>query len=99
MSAFAVIAVASCRYLDVVPPEQPDLDDMMVDEATTTKMLYSCYSYAQNNASMQLSSNLDMRADEYVTPQEWENYGSSTVGCHNSVFHKRGQWICLENMV
>ena len=76
MSAFAVIAVASCRYLDVVPPEQPDIDDMMVDEATTTKMLYSCYSYAQNNASMQLSSNLDMRADEYVTPQEWENYGS-----------------------
>lgn len=76
LSAFAVIAVASCRYLDVVPPEQPDLDDMMVDEATTTKMLYSCYSYAQNNASMQLSSNLDMRADEYVTPQEWENYGS-----------------------
>ena len=33
LSAFAVIAVASCRYLDVVPPEQPDIDDMMVDEA------------------------------------------------------------------
>ena len=28
LSAFTVIAVASCRYLDVVPPEQPDLDDI-----------------------------------------------------------------------
>ena len=65
LSAFAVIAVASCRYLDVVPPEQPDLDDMMVDEATTTKMLYSCYSYAQNNASMQLSSNCCTRKSRH----------------------------------
>ena len=42
----------SCEYLNVVPPEQPDMDDMMVDEATTVRMLYSCYSYAQDPVSL-----------------------------------------------
>ena len=72
----ALAASFSCSYLDVVPPEQPDLDDMMVDEATTTKMLYSCYSYAQNTRSLQFAGNLDMGSDECVMPQEWESYAS-----------------------
>lgn len=66
----------SCEYLNVVPPEQPDMDDMLVDEATTVRMLYSCYSYAQDPVSLQMANNLDMGADDVVVPQEWENYGS-----------------------
>ena len=41
-----LVSALSCSYLNVVPPEQPDTNDMMVDEATTLNMLYSCYSYA-----------------------------------------------------
>lgn len=72
-----LVSALSCSYLNVVPPEQPDTNDMMVDEATTLNMLYSCYSYAQENISMPMFRNADMGGtDEAVGPQEWESMGS-----------------------
>ena len=72
-----LVSALSCSYLNVVPPEQPDTNDLMVDEATTLNMLYSCYSYAQENISMPMFRNADMGGtDEAVGPQEWENMGS-----------------------
>ena len=72
-----LVSALSCSYLNVVPPEQPGTNDMMVDEATTLNMLYSCYSYAQENISMPMFRNADMGGtDEAVGPQEWENMGS-----------------------
>lgn len=35
--------LASCNYLDVIPPAQADFDDTMKDEETTLGFLYSCY--------------------------------------------------------
>lgn len=55
-----LVSALSCSYLNVVPPEQPGTNDMMVDEATTLNMLYSCYSYAQENISMPMFRNADM---------------------------------------
>lgn len=35
--------VQSCNYLDVVPPEQADLDDSMRDADAVLRFLYACY--------------------------------------------------------
>ncbi len=73
----AACLLTSCSYLDVVPPEQPDLDDMLRDEASTVRMLYSCYSYAQAPQLMQMAYCMEMGGDDaIVAPQEWENGGS-----------------------
>jgi hypothetical protein len=40
----------SCDYLDVVPPEQANTDDMMIDDQTTLRNLYACYGYLQNGS-------------------------------------------------
>lgn len=75
LSLFTLI---SCDYLDVVPPEQADLDDMMINDQTTLNNLYSCYGYIQRG-DCDLP---DYRAidgggsDETIRPQEWQGLGS-----------------------
>ena len=39
---------ASCEYLDVVPVETPDRDDMLTDPASALRYLYGCYGPIQN---------------------------------------------------
>lgn len=91
----AALALPSCNYLDVVPPEQADLDDMMKDNNAVINNLYSCYGYIQNNglSPMSYSRISGGGADEVVCPQEWGNLGQmaqwnsitpSTINNNNS---------------
>ncbi len=75
----ALIACAvSCDYLSVVPPEQPDLDDMITDNATALNHLYSCYGYLQEEIRIfpDFTSIDGGGTDESVAPQEWGHLGS-----------------------
>ncbi len=74
----ASILVCSCSYLDVVPPEQPDLDDILTDNESVMDMVYSCYGYINGRG---LNPNCYTMitgggTDECVAPQEWGNLGS-----------------------
>lgn len=72
-----VMYFTSCNYLDVVPPEQADIPDMMIDDNTALQNLYSCYGYAQNGGCDQPdNAHFDFGSDEVVNPQEWLNFGS-----------------------
>ena len=55
--------LASCSYLDVVPPETEDIKDMMKNEDATLSFVYSCYNSLQWG---------------YTDPIDYRTYESST---------------------
>ena len=79
IAASLLIGVSSCNYLEVVPIEQPDLDDMMVDSRSTLEYLYSCYGYMQNvaNISPLRYNGIEGGADEFVVPQTLNEMSSA----------------------
>lgn len=81
-SLFAAVLLSclnSCNYLNVVPPEQADVKDMMVDNASTLNCLYGCYGYLQHGGTDPMNyGHIDGGGtDEVVMPQEWQGRGSS----------------------
>ena len=78
ITIFTSLLICSCSYLDVVPPEQPDLDDILTDNESVLDMVYSCYGYIEGrglnpNCYTMLTGG---GTDECVAPQEWGNLGS-----------------------
>ena len=65
--------VASCNYLDVIPPAQADFDDTMKDESATLDFLYSCYSYIAYTMPV-AGSTIETSSDEIVQPRMWNDY-------------------------
>lgn len=63
--------LASCNYLDVIPPAQADFDDTMKDKNATEGFLYSCYTGTYRVTPFDQNV-LEWATDEVVSPQEWE---------------------------
>lgn len=55
---------SSCNFLDIVPPEQADIDDAVSSANNTLNFLYSCYSRMKSPQS-------PIATDEYVFPAGW----------------------------
>ena len=71
----AIFSLTSCSYLDVVPPETVDVDDMMRDKDEALKFLYSCYSsIGRSNAPNNMAA-IESSVDEFVSPLSWERMG------------------------
>ena len=78
IGTFFIASFGSCNYLDVVPVEQADTKDMMIDNATTLNNLYACYGYLQNGGQ-DLADYWSIDGggtDETVRPQEWQTFSS-----------------------
>lgn len=81
VSLAAVLAtmagVSSCNYLDVVPPEQPNIDDAMKTYDRARGYLYSCYNGlvgAENNdLTIRYLAEVNSTTDEYFMPYTWNN--------------------------
>ena len=43
--------LSACNYLEVIPPEQANLDDTMRDANAVRNFLYSCYSGVENTVT------------------------------------------------
>ena len=69
LSLAMTCSMTSCEYLDIVPPEQPDLQDANKDRAGTLGFLYSCYAGVINPMNYE---GLEMGSDEYVLPRSWQ---------------------------
>lgn len=59
----------SCDFLDVVPPEQAELNDAIKTEQSTLGFLYACYSAVPATADYYKTENGGV--DEYTIPGEW----------------------------
>lgn len=69
----------SCNFLDVVPPEQPDLEDATQDAQATLGFLYSCYAgLNEEQPTAYTKSTNGASSDEYVLPPLW-NIASQVV--------------------
>ncbi|MDD6436688.1 MAG: hypothetical protein PUG09_01295 [Prevotella sp.] len=79
----ALLGFTSCNYLDVVPVETADIDDILTNESSVISQLYSCYSLLQGEAAgYHTVDAVDGLGDECVLPQEW-NYRSSNEQYNN----------------
>lgn len=70
--------LASCDYLDVVPPEQVGVDDGMENLTTAQGFLYSCYSFMTHAYSGELPynwplSDINYTNDEIINPYGWNS--------------------------
>lgn len=83
-----VAGVTSCNYLDVVPPEQPGLEDAMKTHATAQGFLYSCYAGLTdiNTLGAEYQGNaFNGSTDEWVMPNEQEaSYGAHFAAAKNT---------------
>lgn len=68
-------SLASCNYLDVIPPAQADFDDTMKDESTTLGFLYSCYGGVPRSNPFYFKT-FEMSNDEEVLPPDYEYWGT-----------------------
>lgn len=81
VSMAAVLAtmagVSSCNYLDVVPPEQPNLVDAMKTYDRARGFLYSCYNgltgINNNDYTLRYLAEVNSTTDEYFMPYTWNN--------------------------
>lgn len=51
--------LSACNYLEVIPPEQANLDDTMRDANAVRNFLYSCYSGGQPHFATAGGKNTD----------------------------------------
>lgn len=89
LSMAMTFSMTSCDYLDVVPPEQPDLQDANKDRAATLGFLYSCYGSVYNPMSY---DQLEMGADEYVLPRLWQTGGQKVQWNLNEAANLADGW-------
>ena len=83
---------SSCNFLDIVPVEQPDLDDATQDFNSTLGFLHSCYAGLQSPVQFEAT---EASADEYAIPGEYSLQGYSSLKVAHDVFtanNNEGRW-------
>lgn len=70
---FVTCCLASCNYLDVIPPAQADFKDTMKDEEATLSFLYTCYGGTPRSTPFHFLA-FEQSADEIAAPYEYSNY-------------------------
>ena len=86
--------LSSCDYLDVVPPEQPNLPDATSTYERTLGFLYSCYTgitKVDPNFNDYLHE-FNSSTDEYTLPYRWSE-GNWGKYAYNTVTANNQNWI------
>lgn len=87
--------LSSCDYLDVVPPEQPNLPDATSTYERTLGFLYSCYNGIKSvdpNFNGYLHE-FNSSTDEYTLPYRWSSDGIWDDYAWNTVTANNQNWI------
>lgn len=92
--------MTSCSYLDVVPVETPDRDDMLTDPASALRYLYGCYGPIQNEKTQKMRySNYHFGSDEFVecvsVYDDFRRFQGNQITGHNAALY--GVWNDLIN--
>lgn len=64
----AGLLMTSCDFLEIVPPEQADMEDATANSDRTEAFLYSCYNNIESPINYTL---LEASADEFALPSVW----------------------------
>lgn len=88
--------LTSCDYLDVVPPEQPDFKDTMVDATDAVGFINSCY-IAVEASNPFVYSTYEWSADEAVDPPLWNGNNQKTAWNLWSPTNAGGHWDSYYN--
>lgn len=87
---------ASCDYLDVVPPEQPELKDTMTDATDAVNFINSCYIAVEACAPFPYST-YEWSTDESVDPPLWSANNQKTAWNLWSSTNAAGYWDAYYN--
>lgn len=82
---------ASCDYLDVVPPEQPEFKDTMTDATDAVNFINSCYIAVESCAPF-VYSTYEWSTDESVDPPLWNGNNQRTAWNLWSPTNAAGYW-------
>ena len=108
LSAWLILGLVNCDFLDVVPDERASFDDAFEDEAALRRFLFSCYAY--NPDPRHQTSSLDFfTSDEVATPFDHETMQrfprgqytatSPVISYWNSLFQAIRQCYILINNI
>lgn len=92
--AYILIAsccLASCDYLDVIPPAQPSFDDTMKDQETTLAFLYSCYYAVPRSIPFHYHA-FEQSADEIASPLAYANWQQQVAWGTISATYSNDGW-------
>ncbi len=92
------IAMASCDYLDVVPPEQATLPDTMKDREDAVNFINSCYVAVEQTTPFPYSI-YEWSTDETVNPPLWNDNCQSTAWNLRSSTNASDIWNKLYNSI
>lgn len=96
VAAGSMAGLTGCDYLDVVPPEQADLEDAMKTHSAAMGFLYSCYKGTESGdmTPANYTSVFCASQDEYVLPNELESDNAATFAAN-----KNTQTTDLSNII
>ena len=97
VSAGFMLNLSSCSYLDVVPVETADRDDMLLTQQDALQYLYGCYGPLQRSNSIPLNIFcLNYASDEFVAPapnnQRFQRYQWNQISGSNVVMDNWGNY-------
>ena len=87
--------LSSCDYLDVVPPEQPNLPDATSTYQRALGFLYSCYNgiYAVDPNASNYLHEFFSSTDEWTLPYPWMSDGIWDDYANNTVTANNNNWL------
>lgn len=76
-----MLSFSSCNYLDIVPPEQVQVNDAMENHQNALGFLYSCYAFSKNDNVGELPYgnylyDINTTADDILNPHAWAADGN-----------------------
>ena len=93
------LVLASCNYLDVVPPETADFKDTMKDREAALGFLYSCYAGFPTLYSNYEGDYYQASTDEFALPPLWNLIGQQISWNLVSPTNSAGPWsTCYNNL-
>jgi len=87
------LGLTSCDYLDVVPPEQPNIDDAMSSPTRALGFLYSCYGGVSTDLPSAYLGEINSTTDEYVLPYSWNTDGYWGAYAFNTASSTNQDWL------
>lgn len=87
------LGLTSCDYLDVVPPEQPNIDDAMSSPTRALGFLYSCYGGVGTDLPSAYLGEINSTTDEYVLPYSWNTDGYWGAYAFNTASSTNQDWL------
>ena len=89
--------LSACNYLEVIPPEQANLDDTMKDANAVRNFLYSCYNGVENTITMdnpsvdETTNSIELNSGLQRLSYNQLSSSAKDYGCWDNAYNAIGQ--------